>query len=228
MFNQKDIISKSLKIVSTMDVSIINNNDNNDYTFSALTCEGGGVFKKGISIGMQNKMIPGLIIYDDENFYGFSSKHGLSLLSTHPEYIELNIPETVFDNKNTLQPIDKNQSQHLQNLNETIKDKKLNIDIDIKDTNNFYIIIPDNYSLSKFVLYFDITFLYDLNSIISNISLVIINKSVKSLFFNIINNNCYFEDNFKNEIMKNSIYKINCEVINENYFLISNKIFRIS
>lgn len=228
MFNQKDIITKSLKIVGNQDISVINNVDGQNYIFSALTCEGGGVFKKGISIGIQDKMIPGLIIYDEENFYGFSDKHGLSLLSTHPEYIELNIPDSIFDNKNILQPIDKNQSEHLQNLQDTIKEKRLNIDIEIKDTNNFYITILDNYSLSKFMLIFDISFLYDLNTIISNISLVIINKSNKSLFFDIKNDNCYFEENFKNEVLKNSVYKIHCEVINEDNFLISSKIFRNS
>ena len=225
MLNQKDIITKSLKVVDTKDVSIINNEDDDDYLFSALTCEGGGVFKKGIAIGMQEKMIPGLIMYDSENFFGYSEKYGLSLLSTHPEYVELNIPESIFDNKNVLQPIDKNPSEHLQNLKETTKDKRLNIDIEIKDTNNFYIIIPQNYSLSKFILIFDISFLYDLNTIISNVSLVFINNSNKSLFLNIKNDNCYFEDKFDNELIKNSINKINCEIINSECFLITNKNF---
>jgi hypothetical protein len=224
MLNQKDLVSKSLKIIDTKDVSIINNDDD-DYLFSALTCEGGGVFKKGIAIGMQEKMIPGLIIYDSENFFGFSEKYGLSLLSTHPEYIELNIPESIFENKNVLQPIDKNQSENLQNLKETTKDKRLNIDIEIKDTNNFYITIPQNYSLSNFRLIFDISFLYDLNTIISNVSLVFINNSNKSLFLNIKNDNCYFENKFENELIKNSINKINCEIINEECFLITTKTF---
>jgi len=225
MLNQKDIVTKSLKIVDTKDISIINNEDEDDYLFSALTCEGGGVFKKGIAIGMQEKMVSGLIMYDSENFYGYSEKYGLSLLSTHPEYVELNIPESIFENKNILQPIDKNPSEHLQNLKETTKDKRLNIDIEIKDTNNFYIIIPQNYSLSNFRLIFDISFLYDLNTIISHISLVFINNSNKSLFLNIKNDNCYFEDKFNNELIKNSIYKINCEIINSDYFLITTKNF---
>jgi len=225
MLNQKDIVTKSLKIVDTKDISIINNEDEDDYLFSALTCEGGGVFKKGIAIGMQEKMVSGLIMYDSENFYGYSEKYGLSLLSTHPEYVELNIPDTIFENKNILQPIDKNPSEHLQNLKETTKDKRLNIDIEIKDTNNFYIIIPQNYSLSNFRLIFDISFLYDLNTIISHISLVFINNSNKSLFLNIKNDNCYFEDKFNNELIKNSINKINCEIINSDYFLITTKNF---
>lgn len=225
MLNQRDIITKSLKVIDTKDVSIINNEDSDDYLFSALTCEGGGVFKKGIAIGMQEKMVSGLIMYDSENFFGYSEKYGLSLLSTHPEYIELNIPESIFENKNILQPIDKNPSEHLQNLKETTKDKRLNIDIEVKDTNNFYVTIPQNYSLSNFILIFDVSFLYDLNTIISQISLVFINNSNKSLFLDIKNDNCYFEDNFNNEIIKNSINKISCEIIKEECFLITSKTF---
>ena len=67
MLNQKDIIARNIKIINDKDISIINNNDDENYLFSALTVEGGGVFKKGIAIGMQEKMVPGLIIFDNEN-----------------------------------------------------------------------------------------------------------------------------------------------------------------
>jgi len=110
MFSQKDIIAKNIKIINEKEVSIINNDDE-DYIFAALTVEGGGVFKKGIAVGMQEKMVPGLIIYDSENFFGFSEKYGLSLISTHPEYIELSIPDSIFENKsdrNIIQPTNKN------------------------------------------------------------------------------------------------------------------------
>ena len=90
MFHSKDILAENIKILNTKDVSIINNNDE-DYIFSALTVEGGGVFKKGLAIGMQEKMIPGLLLYDDENFYGFSEKHGLSMLSA-VSYTHLTLP----------------------------------------------------------------------------------------------------------------------------------------
>ena len=49
MLNQKDIVAQNIKILSGKNVSVINNNDE-DYIFSALTVEGGGAFKKGISI----------------------------------------------------------------------------------------------------------------------------------------------------------------------------------
>jgi len=227
MFNQKDIIAKNIKILNEKEVSIINNNDE-DYYFSALTVEGGGVFKKGLAIGMQEKMVPGLLIYDTENFYGFSEKYGLSLLSTHPEFIELSIPDDIFEIKkerNTIQPTNKNNSEHFQNLKDTekIEDKNLNIDIELKDTNNYYIIIPEVYNNMKSILYFNINYIIDLNTIISNLTLIIINNSNKDAFFKIINNNCYCEENFDTSLNKNSIHKIYMEVINNNYFIISKK-----
>ena len=159
MLNQKDIIARNIKIINDKDISIINNNDDENYLFSALTVEGGGVFKKGIAIGMQEKMVPGLIIFDNENFYGFSDKNGLSLLSTHMEYNELSMPKNIFENPvNKLQPVQNNLSENFKNLKETekIENKNLNIDLQIKDTNNFYIIIPKEYSNNKFFLTFDI------------------------------------------------------------------------
>ena len=224
MFNQKDIIAKNIKVINEKEVSIINNDDE-DYIFSALTVEGGGVFKKGLAIGMQEKMVPGLIIYDSENFYGFSEKYGLSLISPHNEYIELFIPEDTFENKterNIIQPTNKNNSEHFQNLKDTekIENKNLNIDLELKDSSNFYITIPENYNNNKFILSFDITFILDLNTIISNISLVIINKSNKDVKFNITNENCYYEDNFNNTLIAKSINKIFLEVIND-YLIIS-------
>ena len=237
--NKKDIICGNLKILSSKEVSSIQNNDNDndtedDYLFGALTVEGGCAFKKGISIGMQEKMVSGLIIYDNENFYGFSEKYGLSLMSSHTEYIELSLPDNFFQNneKNKLQPSMPNLNNSvLVDLKDTEKntDKSLNIDIQIKDINNFYIIIPDNYSTSKFTLTFDISFIYDLNSIISNISLAFINNSNKFAFVKIINNavntanNIFYDTNFSNEITLNSIYKINLDVINENNFILSSR-----
>lgn len=219
--NQKDIISQNIKILSNREVSIINNDDE-DYIYASLTCEGGGSFKKGISIGLQEKMVPGLLIYDNENFYGFSEKNGLSLLSTHPEYSELFIPNNIFEDKNVLQPVQPNESEHFRNSKETdkIENKNLNIDLEIKDTNNFYIIIPNTYNLSKFILTFDISYIYDMNTIISNLSLVLVNESNKSVFFKIKNTNCYYKDNFSNEITKNSIVKISLDVINKDYFIV--------
>ena len=224
--NQRDIISQTIKVLNNKDINIINNEDD-DYIYGALTVDGGGVFKKGIAIGIQDRMVPGLMIYDHENFYGFSEKYGLSLLSTHPEYNELSIPDNIFENRNTLQPVQNNTSEHFKNLKDTekVEYKSLNIDLEVRDINNFYIIIPKSYSNCKFILSFNIKYIYDLNTIISNISLVLINESDRIANFKIINNNIYFEKDFNNDIEKNSINKISCEVINENYFIITKKTF---
>ena len=231
MLNQKDIIVQNIKVLNNKDVSVIYNNDDDDYIYAGLTVEGGGVFKKGVAIGIQEKMVSGLLIYDNENFYGYSDKYGLSLLSGHPEYNELVIPSYIFENKedrNVLQPMSKEASPNFQNLVETnkIENKSLNIDIQIKDSNNFFITIPNDYSNNKFTLTFDITFIYDLNSIISNINLAIINDSNKSVFFKITNDNCYYDDAFSKEIEKNSINKINLEVITNDHFIIKKQVFK--
>jgi len=228
MYNQIDISVQNIKVLNDREVSIIENKDE-DYIFSALTVNGGIAVKKGISIGYQDRMISGLLIYDDENFYGFSEKYGLSLLSTHPEYNELKIPESIFENREdrTIQPTPKNVSEHFKNLKDTEKEeyKNLNIDLQIKDSNNFYLIIPNDYTDTKFILNFNINYIYDLNSIISNISFAVINESNKSLFFKVNNTNCFYDKKYNKEVIKNSITKINLEVINNNYFIISTIIY---
>jgi hypothetical protein len=228
MYNSNDLTIQSLKILSNRDVSVIENKDE-DYIFSALTVDGGISAKKGVSIGYQDKMVSGLMIYDDENFYGFSEKYGLSLLSTHPEYNQLKLPSSIFENKEerTLQPTPKNVSEHFKNLKDTEKEeiKNLNIDLQIKDFNNFYITIPDDYNSFKFTLVFNINYIYDLNSIISYINFVIINESDKSISIKILNSNCFYDSKFTDLINKKSIIKINMEVINNDYFLISSKVF---
>ena len=226
--NQKDAIINTLRITSSKEVSILNIDDENYYN-SSFVSEGGGIFKKGIAVGFQDKMTPGLIVYDDENFYGFSEKFGLSLLSNHHEYEQLLIPVSAFQLDNRIQPTSQNTSEHFKNMEGTDKEniKNLNIDIEIKDASNFYIIIPKEYSDNKMNIIFDITYIYNLDTIISNLSLVIINESTKSVFFKITNNNCYYENNFDNEITKKSINKIYLEIINPNYFLLTKKYFSI-
>lgn len=230
MSYQKDIVAHNLKILNEKEVSLIQHNDE-DYIFSALTVEGGGVFKKGLAIGIQEKMVPGLIIYDNENFFGFSEKYGLCLLSKHPEYNLLELPENTFlkkEDRNIIQP---SQTEHSNNMNlfkdtEKVENKNLNIDIQIKETNNFYITIPEIHSNNKFNLTFNITYIYDIGSIISNVNLVLINKSDKMVLFSITNNEAYYEKEFSNEIEAKSINKINVKIINEDTFIISKKVYQ--
>lgn len=189
MIHHKDTIAPNIKVISKRDATIINNNDDEDSVFAPFTVEGGAYLKKGVVLGIQEKMISGLLLYDNENFYGFSDKYGLSLLSPHTEYNELEIPQTVFlsERPNILQPKSTSSQnndffQNDVNNSNKIENKNLNIDLQIKDTYNFYITIPESYSNAKFALTFDITYIYDLNSIISNITLVFLNKSSKSAF----------------------------------------------
>ena len=227
MFHSKDILAENIKILNTKDVSIINNNDE-DYIFSALTVEGGGVFKKGLAIGMQEKMIPGLLLYDDENFYGFSEKHGLSMLSVHHEYNELEIPDSIFETKtdrNILHPTIKGDT--FQHAKETEKNesKQIHIDLQIKDTSYFYLILPEKYSFQKSILTFDITCIYDINSIVSHVSLYIINQSAKNANIHITNPNCYYDISFQNEIEKKSIVQIYIDIIPPDYYMIRKNVF---
>jgi hypothetical protein len=229
MSYQKDIVAHNIKILNEKEVSLIQHSDE-DYIFAALTVEGGGVFKKGLAIGIQEKMVPGLIIYDNENFFGFSEKYGLCLLSGHPEYNLLEIPENTFLKKEERNIIQPSQTEHSNNMNlfkDTEKDdnKYLNIDIQIKESNNFYITIPKIHSNNKFTLTFNITYIYDIGSIISNVKLVFINQSEKNVFFNITNNETYYDKDFSNEIEAKSVNKINLEIINEDCFIINKNIY---
>ena len=228
MIHHKDTIAPNIKVISKRDATIINNNDDEDSVFAPFTVEGGAYLKKGVVLGIQEKMISGLLLYDNENFYGFSDKYGLSLLSPHTEYNELEIPQTVFlsERPNILQPKSTSSQnndyfQNDVNNSNKIENKNLNIDLQIKDTYNFYINIPESYSNAKFALTFDITYIYDLNSIISNITLVFLNKSSKTAFYKIKNDNCYYISDFDNEINKNCVIKINLEIVNEDCFLIN-------
>ena len=219
MNKNNDIIVQNIKVLNDKDIKIIHNNDGEDYIFSALTVEGGGVFKKGIVLGMQDKMISGLLLYDNENFYGYSDKYGLCLLSNHQEYDELMLPEHIFEG-DRIQPTYKNDFKN-DNDNINKRQKKLNIDINIKDIGNFYIKIPDNYDKLDFILIFDINYIYDMGSIISNVILSIINESSKNIIINIVNDNCYYSNNFNNNIKENSITNINLSIINDSYFLLN-------
>ena len=105
------------------------------------------------------------------------------------------------------------------------ENKYLNIDIQIKESNNFYITIPKIHSNNKFTLTFNINYIYDIGSIISNVKLVFINQSDKNVFFNITNNETYYEKDFSNEIEAKSINKINLEIINEDCFIINKNVY---
>jgi hypothetical protein len=82
-----DLNINFLNVLNNKDVTQLNNN----IFKSALTVEGGGVIKKGLKIGYQENMVSGLLIYDNENFFGYSDKYGLTPLSKHNDYTQLEI-----------------------------------------------------------------------------------------------------------------------------------------
>ena len=136
MYN-KDTKLNTLLLNNKKEVFSINN-ENEKYNYGTLTCLGGGSFHKGLSIGMQDKMVNGLLIFDDENFFGFSEKNGLILLSLNHDFRELEIP--------------------LLDSNSENNEKILNIDLTFRDIINYYLKIPDTIDKHNISLIFNINF----------------------------------------------------------------------
>jgi len=158
------------------------------------------------------------MIYDNENFYGFSDKYGLILLSNNNEYRELEIEEI---KNNTLLPVKPDSVQN-------IEQKKITLNIFIKDNPNFHIIIPEgNNELLLFV--FDINYIINDETMISRLNLVFINKSNKNIKINHIGDNLYFKNETNNSTNNinnaNNILKYNIEIISNEYLLISSEMF---
>ena len=207
MSKYKDAQFSKLNITNNSEVKEINNDDDS-YIYSSLTCNGGLAVHKGLSIGMQDKMVSGLMIYDNENFYGYSDKYGLVLLSNNSEYRELEIPD-----------INSNRLSANDILKENEK-KKLNINLILKDNNNYFLKI--NKYVSDIELIFDIQFIIDDETMLSNYSLVVLNESEINININFIGNNLYFSDNIVNNINKKEFIKYNINFINNDYILVDN------
>lgn len=170
--------------------SIINDGEN--YNHGTLTCLGGGSFHKGVSIGMQDRMVNGLLIFDDENFFGYSQKNGLILLSINYDYKELEMP---------------NMDSNLEK-----QEKILNIDLTFRDIINYYINLPNTIDKYNISLVFNIKFIYDDESLVNQINFHIINDNKKEIQYNISNNNIYYSSSkFKKN--NNSIIKFNVNYI---------------
>ena len=74
-------------------------------------------------------------------------------------------------------------------------------------------------------MHFDINYVYDMSSVVSYLSFSIVNETNKPVFFSITNQNCYFEDKNINVVKANSILQIDARFMNENYILLSTKLF---
>ena len=196
MFSKNNIFD-SLILNNEKEVFSVNNN-NNKKNMSTLTCFGGASIHKGLSIGMQDKMVNGLLIYDDENFFGFSEKNGLILLSLNYDFKELEMP--VLDN----------------NLEK--KEKILNIDLTFSDIINYYIKIPNAIDKYDITLIFNIKFSYNDESLVNQINFHIINDNKKNIKYNILNNNIYYSSSkFKNN--NNSIIRFNLNYIDHEHMI---------
>ena len=196
MFSKNNIFD-SLILNNEKEAFSVNNN-NNKYNMGALTCSGGASIHKGLSIGMQDKMVNGLLIYDDENFFGFSEKNGLILLSLNYDFKELEMP--ILDNS-----LEK-------------KEKILNIDLTFSDIINYYINIPNAVDKYDITLVFNIRFLYNDESLVNQINFHIINDNKKDIKYNILNNNIYYSSvKFKKN--NNSIIKFNLNYIDQEHII---------
>ena len=155
-----------LNINSYDDIYELNNND-----YSApLYINGSVIINKGLKIGFSESSIPGNIIFDGLNFYGFN-KNGWTLLSNNDEYVEI---ESNYENNNLYLNINiEDDINYKYNINENIdklyinltKDKFFKINsINIFLTNNIkkkiMILFNDNnnniyYSFNKHDIYID-------------------------------------------------------------------------
>ncbi len=207
MSKKIDILANKIIIQNDRDISPIIDGDDVNY-FSSLTVLGGAVFGKGVKLGMQDKMIPGMLFYDNENFYGFSEKHGLCLLSTHSEYQEIVLPESLF----------------LKKQQENTGSIRLNIDLSFKDFPNVFLKIPDFYERVPSTLFFQIQLIVDMNSIISKVDFVIVNPTNKKCGFDFQNQNLFVQKPFIKELEPNSVMKLTIDFVPP-YFIISQNIY---
>lgn len=193
----------SLILENQKEVFCIKDEENN-YNSGTLTCLGGASFHKGLSIGMQDRMVNGLLIYDDENFFGYSEKNGLILLSLNYDFKELEMP--VFDEKLEKQ------------------EKTLNIDMTFRDILNYYINIPNSIDKYDISLVFNIKFIYDDESLVNEINFHIINDNKKEIKYNIMNDNIYYSSSkFKKN--NNSIIKLNLNYIDSQHIICNTEKF---
>lgn len=185
--HHKDLIVHSLKVTNSNEANVYEDPRNgNIHSIAPLQIEGGMTVKKGIKVGIQENLIPGLMIYDGENFMGFSEKYGLTLLSRPHQAMSLQIPESIFKKK--LQSTQSSTTQGNQqstssftNEQEVGEMKRLNIDLTIQDISNYYIEIPEIYQQANFLLHFDVNILFQDTSHVSEIHLFCINRSSKRI-----------------------------------------------
>ena len=113
----------------------------------------------------------------------------------------------------------------VSNNNDLNKIVPIKLDIEFKDLNNFYLTIPSLYSNKQFNLNIELELSIHSECLITNLNIVIVNESNRNVSYKFINNNCYYQKGFDNIVNGNNIIKINIELIDKKYFLISNLIY---
>lgn len=225
-----DINSNFVNVLNQKEVIHIDNGKNDIYK-SSLTVEGGAVIKKGLKIGYQEGMVSGLMIYDNENFYGYSDKYGLVLLSKHNDYTELEIDYQFFQTADVqkIAPIQTNASRDMVNLQTTLEEGRivpLKLDIEIKDLTKYYITIPDIYSSKKFNLMLELELSIHNECLISDFLIVVVNESSRPVNHKFINNNCFYQSGYDKVINGKNIAKIHVEVVDKKYYLVTKQAYQ--
>ncbi len=231
--NSRNLIVQTLKVTQTDDVNIYEDHVRDSiHTMAPFTIEGGMSVGKGIKIGVQENLVPGLIVYDGENFMGFSEKFGLTMLGVHQQSTFLELPNSLLLN-NRIQPTPKPLSNNGENTinNNSMGNsnngglKRLNIELEIKDISNFYVKIPQSLGND---LHFDVEFVFVENCFISEFHLFVINESLRDVRVNLGNKmnvqmRIKKEKNMNNEVKGGESVEWIMRRISNQYLFISKK-----
>jgi hypothetical protein len=221
--NRKDLIVHSLRITNQDDTNVYENTSNGKiFPISPLIIEGGASIQKGLQIGLQENLVAGLMIYDGENFLGFSEKFGLTLLGVNHQSMYLEIPESVFKKK--IQPMQSNTiHDEKKGMEEGIETKRLKMDIEIKDISSFYMKIPRLYEMSNFHLQFIVECIFPENRFVSEFYIIWVNESNRRVSFEFVQKGekIHYANSFRKTVHENEIMELKIRKINQQYLLIS-------
>jgi hypothetical protein len=208
--NRRDEILKTCKIVQSDDVQAYQDFNQEVFYTAPLNVLGGAAFQKGVRIGAQENLVPGIMIYDGENFLGFSEKFGLCLLNHHANNIHLDLPSHLFQKKTMIQSSESNDHRSVVSNDETqMISKLLNIRLEIKDISCFYIKIPEIYSTSNMNVTFRIELFFMTDFFISEIQLYFVNESNRPITFEFHESFSFrFQKDFDFHILPNQIKEI--------------------
>ncbi len=221
-----DGILNTLKITHKDDVNSFENKKTGEVqTIAPLIVEGGASFNKGIKLGIQENLIPGLIIYDGENFLGFSEKFGLCLLNTYSHSTYLELPTTIFQQEKRM--IQSKQSGHFNEDKEENKKEKivknLKIEIEVKEIPTFYLVIPEIHNYTSFELNFDINLIFGESQFLSQVDMIFINESNRKVSFQIQNEKIRYEKDFERVVEEKGVKQVHFHSIKNYLLLVSSK-----